>query len=763
MRGVLQCTMAMLWVIFFATTFAVCGENIRGNVLSQKFPTEDDLEYVTISNDGKYAIVGFEDKIMALSIHDGKTLWTRKYKDNYDGMHDCVTWVSPYEVTVPTETALEWVDLPTGKVIASVPFIAPGLEELVNKGAKYADLTWSVRPRRLGYILLVPFEKGYQLFDLRSRKEFFRSKEELSEIHLEWWGTSVLMYGDMETAIVMDIDQARVLAQHKVEGAEFDTKNYQNIVRYRDQVALITEEEVYCYDGATNKRTGILGFDPDDVDSYHAVLVNDHLYFLTKSEEFMRLYDIASAKMVWSVSKGMKEAGELVDVWPMPDGTLLVELDHSDDTYWLSKLELNTGNPVWEKRIVKSNSDFEPGLTYSKPLMTLFGQKPLPQLYAPIRTDSLERQTYFTQLSIDSARQVPDWRFVNLMSNEFIHRKSVCVGYVRLISVIGQEIILQSVGEVQQAWDGKISENEYDAEGVLRLDLQTGAVKGFTKIPFFKHLNYTDINVRMSSIPWEVENGWMLLGTHTVANLRLDATLDTTGFLVDDEKSISAHDFGKDYVSFYYKDDDDDHYDWKVTATPNGLRRELIGNGHEQDAFHVFDDTTFVPATLRWIDGRLEGYPVMDQIPKQWPKPMWTVSREQLEKIGQDDAMDDDLARDAAGIFSYKDFIFVLGKEGLGVIDPKTGCMKTIEWEGYDQGAAFKYPIKRFGYNMDHAAMFDLGDDVGMVSLGPGCDVKLIGYLNESRSDLKVVYTEQARTMLVINTVQNTLDVFQIK
>jgi hypothetical protein len=70
---------------------------------------------------------------------------------------------------------------------------------------------------------------------------------------------------------------------------------------------------------------------------------------------------------------------------------------------------------------------------------------------------------------------------------------------------------------------------------------------------------------------------------------------------------------------------------------------------------------------------------------------------------------------------------------------------------------------KYFGYKLPNGAVFDLGDDVGLVKIGPGCEMKLIGYANENRTDLMVVYSTIGSTLMIVDKAINQLDIYQIK
>lgn len=741
------------------------SQKIPGNVMSKVYSSEEDLESTTISDDGKYAIIEFTDQIWGISIADGKTVWTRKLKDEYKRKGECIEWINPHEATIPTEAGLEWIDVETGKSLAIVPFLGEGLSELAYQAGDVQRGTWPIEAKRLGYIMLVPFDNGYQIFDLKARKELYRSTEELDLLRIEYWGTTVFIHGDMDTGLIVDIQNPRILVKHSMEGEKIDWAVYQNLFRYKNQIAVFTEENAVCYSAETGKRIGILGFDPEDMDSYSVVLLRDSLCFLAKNEEFLRLYNAGSAKLMWSSNAGMAERGLLAYAWPLPDGNLLAEFVNSDDEISLVKFDASTGTIKWEKRMVQSSGEFESGHRFSTSVKFSFGTTANVPIfgYRPVIVDSIGRQTYYSQVDIDSARPFEEWEFVSVLNSSIVHEASKGVGILRYLGTYGNEILVKSSGNVRKAWDGKISENDYDAEGVIRIDAETGKVKAFTPVPFVQHLGNEDANVTRSGRPSPTENGTVILGTHTVVLIRTDGVIDTVGFPVKDEGSLDLDDFGKDYVTIDYEDEDEKRYEWKVVLQPNGIKKELLGVSDTKGTFAPFSDTTFVPVSLRFIGGKLEGYPVMSEIPKQWPKPLWTITSEQLEKIGLEDVIDASMYWNATGVIPYKDVIYILGGSGLGVVDPKTGCFNSIAWEGYNSKVDSKVDLKRFGYKLLNGAVFDLGDDVGIVKVGPGCELKLIGYTDEDRTDLKVVYSTASSTLMIVDQGQNKLDVYQIK
>lgn len=741
------------------------AQRTPGNVFSQTYSREDGLVNCSISNDGLHAIIQFDKRIECLSTSNATKIWSREYTNESELKGHCIIWTSNHEVVVPTESGLEWVDANRGTVLAFVPFLVEGLDKLLHQASKQTENSYQIRPRRFGNVLLIPFTTGYQLVDLVHRRELYRSDEVLDMIHIEHCGPAVLIYGEMDTAIVFDADEARILAKHSVADEPIDRCRYKNLIRHKDQVAIITESNVVCYNGATGVRTGILKCDLDEVDTYDLIVLKDDLVLVTSAENILGAYSVGETKLLWTSSYGEAKRSTPTDVWPLPDGSIIVAMFDIEFVQTLVRIEGSSGRIIWEKRLVKFGRKGRPGLAYQKVFSLGFEKKqhdkPKPQVYSPVVLDSVGKQTFYSQQALDSTRPYHDWEFISLLNQKFVHQDRYADAMVRYLGQYDSVLVFQTVGDLRRMWDGAESETEFDAEGIMRIAASTGSVASFMPIPFAR--DYSRLNVALSFWPIPVESGSLILGSRNVSLLKLDGSLVSTEFPLTGKNSIRYDDVGRDYVSFSYKDDNKSTSYWRVTFSSTGAKRELMAYCYKCNTFGQFLDSAHVPVTMRLTDGQLEAYSVLTEVPSSWPTPLWKLTSDQLEATGIDGVDVGDDNRGSEGIYPYEDKIFVLGRDALGVIEARSGCLRTIPWKGYNESNSKKYRTYGFVPRMKHGVVYDTGNEVGFVKLVQTCDATLIGSNTEPRKDLFLAYSLQTELLFVIDTVDDRLDIYQIR
>jgi hypothetical protein len=759
---------AIVLVVVHAASSPAIAQTTPGNVLSKTFPDDMKLQHASLSRDGRFAILESRLEVLGMNTTDGTIIWRRTAKGKESLKGYCIRWLSEREAVVPTDKGLEWIDVSNGVSKALVPFLPGGLEELRYQGRDEKEITWPVMPRRFGNVLLVPFTDGYQLFDLVNRRELYRSTEKLDDVYMEFWGTSVLVYGDMDTAIVFDMQQPRILAVHPMKDGDLDRTTYKNLFRHQDQIALVTNDDVVCYDGASRKQIGKCGFEPDGIDNYHVLLLKGTLCFLGRKDAELSLYSVGQAKRRWSVNIGAEKSAKLIDAWPLGDGSILAELFDDDYAISLVKLDGNTGAVAWTRRMAITTGSDTPGLRFQKVVTLGLPQsdprkEPVLQRYAPNDLDSLYRQTYYTQLGIDSSRPHEAWEFVSLINNTFVHQDRYGTGAIRFIGAYGSDLFVQALGKLRRAWDGKESEEEYSAEGIIQLDAQTGTVHQYTPVPFLRQYDRSFMNATKICMPKPVEDGVVINGSHTVVHVHQNGTIDTIGCSVRDGEMLFVEDRGKDYLSYSAEDADDNWIHWRVLLTPTGCKHELMGFSTDCRLIDTFSDSTYAPVTLRYVDDRLEAYPVLTELPKTWPQPRWTISEDQLEELNVNDVRNSNNVQDAAGIFLGSEMVYILGRDGFGIVDVNTGCMNKIKWRGYDEKLSDKYGAQGFVRAYAGGAAYDLGSQVGIAKIGASCEVSELGSIDEHRAFLDVSFAPLANMLMVLNTDTSTVNVYQIK
>lgn len=758
LRAIIVFTIALV----FAVQLHVIAQVAKpGNIMSKKFSDNEQLEYVWINDDGNYAALTFEDQYWGISIDGAKTLWTRKLQDDYDYKTALMTWMSPTEIVIALDKELEWIDFPTGKSLGKVKLYGEGLEDLKVKDV--TGTSWGAenhRVHRHGNVLFVPFSDGYALYDLKNKKELFHSEERLDEYRREFWGNTMLIHGSMDTAVLVDVTEPRVIYRHNMDGEKIDVTLYQTMVRYKDAALLMIKDNMLCVNAATGKRIGMLGIEPDECETYVPLIVNGTLHLLVQEEEKLKLCDISTGKTVWSLKKSTDVIGTMMEAWTLPNGDILMTSQNEDDEIFAIRLATSNGARKWQQRIAaaehsfKSGHQFSPGLTFGKTVPSM-------RYWNNFTLDSTGVQTYYSQFGGEALKIHTDEEFMTLLSNGEVHEGAKAHSLCRYLGVINNELILSPIGRLRKAWDGKVSEEEDDGEGILKVDIETGKIKSAMAIPFVKNHETQKFDVYNHFKPDRIENGTVLFGTHTLVLIKKDGTIDTLGFSVEDDDEFAVMDFGSDYFTIKYETPEEKHIIWKVYVTPQGFKRELMGMSESDKYISVFFDTTHVPVTLRWFNDALEAFPVMSEIPKTWPKPLWRFSEDQLEKMDLGSLDVDYTRNDSRGIHPFKDVVYLLGENALGVIDAKTGCTKTLKWQGWQKSAAVKYDCELFTL-MPGGVMFDMGSDIGIVKSGTGCTLDVIGYTDSQRADQVVVYTLKTSTVLVVDTDENTLNAYRI-
>lgn len=740
-------------------------QNVSGNVLSKKFSEDLDVSGINLNRSGDKAILTFEDQFWGVSVADGKTLWTKKLDDDYDKKWDLVNWVDDSVVTVPSIKALEWINGNTGQVLASVPFPGDGIDDLRTEASK-AGVTDYVTVERFGSLLIVPFSDTYQVIDLYKRKLIYQSSEELADLRYHIWGSTLLIGGKMDSVSMFDMDKGTLLYKQDMSDHKFDPELYQSLIRYKDLAVIILEEEVILVNVATGKQIALLELDIQDHLTYEPLILNGTLHLLLQTDEDLALLNVADGKMLWKKAATEEGFGHAIQAWPYESTDVLITTSNEDDDIHVRRINGKDGKVEWSTMLVRCEKSFDPGHFNNTSALTkaLTGQYPFNSTNSYVRNytlDSLARQTFYSQLGIDSIGPYTDEDFMALQSVNCIHETAWGAGVARYIGTINGKIMAVTQGLVSKAWDGKISEEEADGEAIFSIDPSTGKIVTVSPTAFTRNTEGTQkYNVYRYFMPIKNAFGTSIMGEQTMIYIRNSGAVDSLRFDTNDEGLFSMGN-GLDYRVVYHEDLDDHFSTWKISFSADGMKRQLVCHADESKHLSMFSDTLLTTVTLRYEGGNLYAYDLLSDNPKQWPKPLWTLNEDALEDLGVGSFEATATVNDVLGIHPYEDHVLIMGTDGVAFVGAKDGCKKVLEWEGWKPNQSFRRGLRLFE-PMKGGFLFDFGPSAGVIKLNGKCDPTMLAYTDANANDLKIVFSALTSTILTVDTSENRLDIYKL-
>jgi hypothetical protein len=778
-----------LLLLFCVVATSAHAQKLRGNVLSKKFGEKWEMKKTYLSHDGKYAVLEFDEALLGISVEDGTVLWERKLKDDHEYKGGVIRWLSNTEVIVPTDKHLEFITFPDGATIASIERLDKGEMDFMHEESEGISGFDSRIVKRRGNVLLVPYDGGFQLIDLKNRKELYKAADELDEFQWDIWKSYGFIRGDFDDFVLLDHAEPRVIKVFKdgtfrKGGPEILNTVFQVLLVERGFAAVVFEEAIAVFNVQTGDLIGEIILDIDDVDNYWPVYHNDRFKLMIQIDDQLALYDVGTAKREWGV-RIKDNYGIMMQAWRLDDDLLVSHMD-DDDYITVDRVSGKDGKTLWSKRLTHSEEEFEAHIKYKGnvdgavastggmrggvyvSLGSSTTSTPWSLGKRSYSLDSLGYQTYHSQRRVDPGLPYTEDQFLDLLAHTAIHPESDAFGLVRCVGSIGTDVAFFAHGMVHHAVDRKESTGKYDGEGLIILDGATGNVVKFVQAPHYRESDSYDNRQTTSVMPMITPRGTLIIGSQSVTFIHTDGTLDTIG--INTEKPIIEIDAGVNYVTITYEEYKTESWvTEQIVIDGPSIQRNIMGVGTHERVFRVFEDTTFATVTLRYVDGRIDAYDVLHELPSKWGKPKWTLTEDKLDDLDLGDLEVENAKGVNRGIFIHKDFVFCVGTDGFGVIDINTGCAKSVPWNGYDPDRVPKKMDKKDLNNVLHyfrplgkGAVVDLGKDVAVLKLASPCSIETIGYGQIDRDEVDVDYSPVSNIVVITDANANRIDVFKI-
>ena len=775
-------------LLAIAVAIAVCSmyapdagaQSFKGNLLSKVFPDDLDLEGVSMSEDGKYAVLVFEREIWGISIDEGTTLWTRKLQDDYDRKFDVVQWISRSEVVIPTDTDIEFISFPDGATKGKIRVPGDDMGSLMETIPDVVEGTDRIEVERFGNLMIIPFDDGFQVIDLLARKVLLDATEELDDIRHDFWGRYMMLWGDMDDFWVFDLLEPRLIktfknGTYKTEGPSLEKDVYQRFLVVDGVLAVFFDDEIASFSAQDGGLKGTIGVDATSCDTYHPLITAAGPKLLVQIEERLSSYNLLTGKQDWSLPLG-DTWGVLMEAWTLDDDDILMTRIGEDDFIFVSRVDPTTGKTRWERRVVASEYGYESGHYHSVSFGEYMSAQFLGNRNALLSSsqkgfrnfilDSLGVQTFYSQHAIDSVGPWTEKDFLTLLTENCIHEEASAHGVVRFLGVRSEKLAFLAQGRVHPAWENGEPDMNEKGEGLIVLDPKTGSVVSATHIPMFKEADKDKFALFWTHHPISTAHGDVIVGTHSVIRVSPDLKVDTIN--CNTEERVKRVDVGMSYVTVSYEDPDGAWWLEQVDYTGPSLKRTIMGVGVDEKVFAVSTDTSFARVTLRYIDGKIEAYDPMHEIPKKWGTPRWVLSEDQLDKLDLGDFDCEDIQsmdftrNNFEGIVQGDRGIYVRADNALAVIGYKDGCVQRMDWEGYTLSSLETVKRLKWFREMPGGVLFDLSNDIGVLQLTGDCSFDVMGYQEVSRSDIRLVYTDLTSRVMICDLDRNRLDVIQL-
>ncbi|MDZ4745138.1 MAG: PQQ-binding-like beta-propeller repeat protein [bacterium] len=741
-------------------------DNTKGNLWSTAF--KDDLYSPKLSPDGKHLLVYHGDTLLCIEANTGNRLWTKTYKDVERNQHYVTQFTKPDEAFIPGMNSLVWVDLNSGKELASVPTIGELGDIEFRLPAPNTDYD-TLQPTVYGDLMVVWYSDGTQVIDLKDKKVIYQTSDDPTVLRIEKWFSTMMLDTESDTLLFIDGTMRSVVYKHDNQVNPISTDLHQRFFDHKNLLVVLTETNMIVVDKTKGQRLGTILVSPEKTENYIPIVKDDKLYLLVTTESVHEYFDVETQKRLWSIDR--KNLDGIADQTTVTsDGDLLVQLFDEDDVLSLAKINTATGKVLWSTKLVTQDGGYEAG--HIKPSTALKSIASFAVATALNRLSSSRDQYGFIRWqtpykvgpggilthngkamssTIDPANLGNET--MNGLTNRKINKKRTSQALFKVIGVNADQIHLLIMGEAHQTWKGKPSSAD-DGEGVATLDAKSGKVVEFKQQKLFADNVKKDFNLFLHGETIETANGLLAIGASTVCYVTntgevSSLTFDTEDLQLLDTRGTSAVVYGEDSKSM--------HQMWKIDFSTPKLTRNLVMYSDDL-CDGVTRDTIDFHRTITLFDGAISAYEPLGDLPKSSDKIVWKISEDDISKMKVGDLDADSAIGMRQGIRLHGDHILLLGDDGYAVVDATTGaCRKSDEWNA-------KFNFKRDGMVfVKNAAFYQSDTDVGMVALKSACDVAVLGREMYSYSSGAVLAHKDSGTVIFMDSSAGTLNAYRTK
>lgn len=742
-----------------SVSHAWASDNTRGNLWSVKF--DDDIANAKMSPDGKHILVYLEDSLLCLNTLNGNREWIRTYDKIYPFQHLLTLFVNNNECVIPGKDRILFMDVNNGKELASLPIIGDMSDISFELPIKDTDLD-TLQPIQYGDVLVVWYGDGTQVIDLIDRKVIYQSEDDPSKLKIERWFSTMMLYTESDTTIFIDGTLRKIVYLHDGTENPLSEDIYQRFFEHKDILCAFTETNIAVVDKRTAKKIGSILVNPEETLNHFPIVKDDKLYFFASLDERHELYDVATQKRLWSISR--QELPGIVDqVTITSNGGVLVHWYDEGDNVQIANVDFVSGKIAWSTKLLDQDGAYEAGhIKPSTALATIASTVAATLLNAAAsRQHPTTRPFYSTGpggilryngrsmfSTIDKANLGNET--MNGLTAQKINKKRSSEGLFKVVGVDGDVVHLITMGTVRKAWDGN-SSGKQDGEGLVTMNLKTGKVVNFKPVSIIADNEKDDFNLFMHGETSETNHGLLVIGSKNILHATNKGELSIINFPTKDITKLQTK---PEYLVVYFEGDDEKHNQWYIDCSKPALSKTLMVLADERCA-GVTPDTTVLTKTLTWFDNTLTAYSPLTEYPSSSTKPLWVLPSSEVEKldIGSLDA--DTVIVQKQGLRVYKDNVFLLGDDGLAVIDHATGkCVTSGQWS-----PAFK--IKRDGLVfLADAAAYQSDKEVGMVSVKNPCKANIVCKEEVNHIECTMLVDKETSTVIIANYDDGTLNAY---
>lgn len=752
----------MLALVVVSSSCLIAGEGTKGNLWSNSY--EDDLANAKLSPNGSHVLVYHEDTLLCLDGSNGKRLWSKTYKNVEEHQHRVTQFPKVGEAIIPGNNSLVWVDIATGKELASVPIVGEMSDISYRPAAANTDYD-TLQPIVYGDLLIVWYSDGTQVIDMIGRKVVYQSSDDPSVLKIERWFSTMMLDTESDTTLFVDGTSRAVVYKHDNEEFPISTDVYQRFFEHKDLLVVITENNMIVVDKKKAAKIGTLLISAENTENYIPIVKDDKLYVIVSKEDNHEMYDVESQKKLWTIPRKSMD-GILDNTTITSDGSLLLQWFDEEHDLFLSRLNFSSGAITWTTRLVTQEGAYEAG--HVKPnntLATIASYAAATMLNTLSRGSSYSARLPYTVgpggiLLANGRPMMSTIDLANLgnetmagLVNKKINKKRATSAMTKIIGVDGENIHLVCMGEAHQAWSGTPS-SKMDGEGLITINSANGKVVKFLNQVLYADQEKEKFNLYQHGETIETSTGLLVIGARVVVHASNKGELSRLSFNTEDLKMLDSR---PTYAVVYCEDAAGHHQQWYIDCSQHQLTKKLMFYSEDLCA-GVTRDTTDFRKSIVLFDGAVRAYQPLSDLPKASDKPVWTLTEADIDKmeIGSFDA--DSVVGTRHGIRMHGEHVFFLGDDGLAVVDESTGaCRKHREWD-----ADFK--MKRDGVVLvKNAAVYQFDSEAGMIGLRSGCDVSLVGKESVNHSKGQVLADKATGLMVIVNQEEGTINAYKVQ
>lgn len=718
-----------------------------------------------LSEDGKYLVVCIdtdEDNIQCVKMSTGDVVWRATV--TYDTEKFWGKFVDSETFLLCRERQYEFRAIANGTVLAELPIMATSWDNI-------ADAPWNgatgfagyvpgqyepAQPRFFGKIGVFYFQQGMQILNLKERTVLYKSGEVAETVRYEAWNDHVLILpsGSCEHLFIIDTAKNELVYTMESNPEFIEEQLAQHIITAGNQMMFFAVDEIICIDLAKKQKTAALRFSVKNMMGYYPITIASDLYLFTSFGLYQTLYRCRDGKLMWELNDSLL-FGAVDNAYLHSNGKDLVVLMCDGKQTSAAVIDFASGQLRWARPLFSFSGGYKIGNYFPATSTSVWA-------IAGALVAGLPMLLYHSGYYVIPA---PYGTPTPLPSSDILAPMKSCAGIATFLRAYDPSHIVLAMSGYIYTTLNLSSNDRYNGEGFVVLNLSNGAVVSYEQVPIlsdmsirdrdkevFNAVQYTRIAaVRYADVVVGQRHAYVV-SNERVVSLAMNPDDDTAELLCCDwEKSSVICSINRDGEAYEY---------WQIDAGTLPVKVAL--RARTETRLFVFPEAATFPCSIISNSEGLSGYDV-DKLPldgQALPPARWLVSADSLDDMDIGNfrrrGAVSSKARDSLQGISFIDGdLYLTGRDGVGMISGDGRCRWSIPWNVKIKHQG--YPVAKVGAYL----LYSTGVEFGIVRAG--CGGGTVVERHEVSTDDLIVCTDQKSNLVVARKEQGTVHRYVIE